>query len=56
MRNSHNNISKYAQYYKINLNSENSDNAVGRPLVHKSAVQQTTGKFLLIFKIINRLN
>lgn len=35
---------KYAQYYRIVSNSQDPDDAVGRPLVHKSAVQQTTGK------------
>ncbi|XP_025414020.1 xanthine dehydrogenase [Sipha flava] len=37
-------ISKYAQYYQINPNSQNSDDAIGKPLVHKSAIEQTTGE------------
>jgi hypothetical protein len=40
-------ISKYAQYYQINPNSQNSDDAIGKPLVHKSAIEQTTGKIVL---------
>jgi len=39
-------ISKYAQYYHIVPNSQSPDDAVGKPLVHKSAIQQTTGKKL----------
>lgn len=38
-------IPKYAQYYRIALNSQSSTDAVGRPMVHKSAFLQTTGKF-----------
>lgn len=34
---------KFAQYYQIARNSKNPIGAVGRPLVHKSALQQTTG-------------
>lgn len=34
---------KYAQYYRIERNSQNPVGAVGKPLVHKSALQQTTG-------------
>lgn len=37
------NTSKYAQYYQIISNSQSSDGAVGKPLVHMSAIQQTTG-------------
>lgn len=37
------NISQFAQYYKINPNSLSSDDEVGRPIVHKSAILQTTG-------------
>lgn len=39
------NIPKYAQYYRIPLNdSQSPSDAVGRPIVHKSALLQTTGK------------
>lgn len=41
-------ISKYAQYYHIVPNSQCPDDAVGKPLVHKSAIQQTTGNKLFI--------
>lgn len=41
-------ISKYAQYYHIVPNSQSPDDAVGKPLVHKSATQQTTGNKLFI--------
>ncbi|XP_025200769.1 xanthine dehydrogenase [Melanaphis sacchari] len=37
-------ISKYAQYYNIAANFPSSNDAVGKPLVHKSAIQQTTGE------------
>lgn len=37
------NTSKYAQYYHITPNSQSFDDTVGKPLVHKSAIQQTTG-------------
>jgi len=43
-------ISKYAQYYHIDPNSQDPDDAVGKPLVHKSALQQTTGNILFINK------
>lgn len=39
--------SKFAQYYKIIPNSQNPDDEVGRPIVHKSAIQQTTGIVLI---------
>lgn len=35
---------EYAQYYQIIGNSQNPNDAVGRPLVHRSALQQTTGR------------
>jgi len=41
-------ISKYAQYYHIDSTSQGPDDAVGKPLVHKSAIQQATGKILFI--------
>lgn len=37
------NNSKYAQYYQIVPNSHSPDDLIGKPLVHMSAVQQTTG-------------
>jgi len=43
-------ISKYAQYYNITSNSSSPNDAVSKPLVHKSAIQQTTGKALFINK------
>jgi len=46
-------ISKYAQYYNITSNSSSPNDAVGKPLVHKSAIQQTTGNTLFINKLIN---
>lgn len=42
-------ISKYAQYYHVDPNSQSSDDAIGKPLVHKSALEQTTGKIVLLF-------
>ncbi|XP_060840095.1 xanthine dehydrogenase isoform X2 [Rhopalosiphum padi] len=36
--------SKYAQYYNIASNSPSPNDAVGKPLVHRSAIQQTTGE------------
>lgn len=36
-------ISKFAQYYEIVPKTQSPDDPVGRPLVHKSALQQTTG-------------
>lgn len=41
------NIYKYAQYCHIIPNSQKPHDAVGRPLVHKSAIQQTTGNFCI---------
>lgn len=46
--NSPTHISKYAQFYHIAPNSQSPDVAVGKPLVHKSAIQQTTGNKLFI--------
>lgn len=37
------NISKFAQFYEIVPNSLGPNDAIGKPLVHISAVQQTTG-------------
>lgn len=45
-------MSKYAQYYHINPNSQSPDDAVGKPLVHKSAIQHTTGNIKLINKYL----
>lgn len=42
------NTSKYAQYYHIMPSSQSSDDIVGKPLVHKSAIQQTTGNIFNI--------
>jgi len=39
------NTPEYAQYYQIVTNSLNPVDAVGKPLVHISALQQTTGNF-----------
>lgn len=49
------NSSKYAQYYHIDPNSQSPNDAVGKPLVHKSALQQTTGEVLLMFKNLKLL-
>jgi len=43
-------ISKYAQYYHIDPKSQDPDDPVGKPLVHKSAIEQTTGNKLFINK------
>jgi len=45
-------ISKYAQYYHIVPNSQSPDDAVGKPLVHKSAIQQTTGNTVFFNKYL----
>lgn len=42
-----NNMFKYAQYCHISPNSQGPHDAVGKPLVHKSAIQQTTGIFFI---------
>lgn len=38
-----NEAARYAQYYQVVTDPLNPNDPVGRPLVHKSAVQQTTG-------------
>lgn len=38
-----NEAARYAQYYQVVTDLLNPNDPVGRPLVHKSAVQQTTG-------------
>ncbi|VVC38233.1 Oxidoreductase, molybdopterin binding site,Aldehyde oxidase/xanthine dehydrogenase,FAD-binding [Cinara cedri] len=39
-----NDVFKYAQYYQIVGNSQCSNDTIGKPLIHRSAIQQTTGE------------
>lgn len=49
------NISKYAQYYHIDPKSQSPNGAIGKPLVHKSAIQQATGNILLLLLLFDKL-
>lgn len=42
-KNSDTTIFKFSQYYHIDLKSSGPDDVVGKPVVHMSALQQTTG-------------